>query len=240
MDRPSRRALGLAVTAAAALAHPCPAPAQVALGVGKVLHVQTTTSASTNCTNLRQVLAGISGGSSSNRFLVKLPPGQFSCGTQTVPVKPWVTLEGSGYTTSISGDPGVLGVVNLENESEVRSLKVTAKGLSASAEAAIVVFSLDHAIAARLFEVDVVGTNLGSGDGYGLLISTPGGSQVAIDHSEVHGGTAAVWLSASTSIFAKFSLLTCETSGCSVLAGPGSGQCVATYSGFSLLNPFCT
>lgn len=240
MNRPQGITVGLAVVAAAVLAYPHPTLAQVAFGVGNVLRVQVTTSATTNCANLRQVLDGISGNGSTNRYLVELPPGHYECGTQPLFVKQWVALAGSGHLTSITGNPGTaLGVVNLDHQSELRSLTVSALGAE-STTVAISVFALAHAIQARLFEVDAVASTTGGGVAYGLQVGAPSGTNVEIDHSELHGEPHAISVGASSEIRVRFSILTCAGSPtCSGVVGSGGRKCLGSYLIFSPLNLNC-
>jgi len=143
------------LAAVLALSGTPPAGAQVSLRVNDVLQVQP--SSSLVCQGLRDVLAGLSDGSSSSPYLVRLEPGLFQCGSSALFVPSWVTVEGAGSRlTTITGlvDSAVFGVVHLGRAAELRSLKVDNVGASQSSGGiAVSVWSLSPPIDAALHDV---------------------------------------------------------------------------------------
>ena len=69
--------------------------AQTSLTVNRVKWVSAADTDTKNCTALRDTLAAISG-SASNSYLVKLEPGVYACGTNTVSVPSFTAIEGAG------------------------------------------------------------------------------------------------------------------------------------------------
>ena len=85
--------------------------------------------AADNCTALRTALAGISGNSASNPFVIHLGPGDFDCGSTTLFLKNNVDVAGAGMTsTRIMGSVGTAvpatGVLALAAGMELRDLSV--------------------------------------------------------------------------------------------------------------------
>lgn len=88
-------------------------------------------SASENGTQLLDKMAGITTAGNSNPFLVRLEPGIYDIGANTLSVKPYVHLEGSGMDiTTIKGNPvssfqgSPNGVVACDDYTELRWLTV--------------------------------------------------------------------------------------------------------------------
>ena len=101
--------------------------AAVSLGVNRVLLVDATGTPEENCDSLREVLSSITD-NASNRYLVNLEPGRYSCGTVPLIVDRNIMLAGAGLrTTTVTGavDSPVLGVIHLQDaRTGLRSLTV--------------------------------------------------------------------------------------------------------------------
>lgn len=81
-------------------------------------------------------LEGIADNSATNPWLVKLEPGIYEVGAQTLTLKPYVDIEGSGRSlTTIGGNDGVIVVG--ASHCEIRSLKIHS-GTTAVSHPAIV------------------------------------------------------------------------------------------------------
>ena len=83
--------------------------------------------AADNCTALRTALAGISGNSASNPFVIHLGPGDYDCGTSTLVMKSHVDLAGAGmFATRILSQVSSTSISALELASsmELRDLTV--------------------------------------------------------------------------------------------------------------------
>lgn len=83
-----------------------------------------------NGSALLNALAGITDASSSNSYLIKIEPGNYDIGYDSINMKQYVDIEGSGEnTTTIIGANGDIssyqGVINGANNAEIRWLKVT-------------------------------------------------------------------------------------------------------------------
>ena len=79
-----------------------------------------------NGTALLSALSGITA-SSTNRFLLKIEPGIYDIGTQSLQMKEYVDIEGSGETTTIiKGHIGFswTGIVRGANNAEIRLLAI--------------------------------------------------------------------------------------------------------------------
>lgn len=77
----------------------------------------------------------ITGASATNTYLVKIMPGVYDIGANSVQMKPYVDIEGSGeLTTKITGTvsstipPPTAGVVNGSDDAEIRFLTVENTG----------------------------------------------------------------------------------------------------------------
>ncbi len=86
-------------------------------------------------TALRNALAGIPSPSSTDRWLLKIEPGIYDIGSTSLPMRPWVDIEGSGIgVTTIRGtvDGGTLvnATINGASNAELRLLTVEATGNS--------------------------------------------------------------------------------------------------------------
>ncbi|MBI4873138.1 MAG: collagen-like protein [Acidobacteria bacterium] len=81
-------------------------------------------SASASGTALLTALAGITGASASNPYVLKIEPGVYDLGAQVLSMKPYVDIEGSGRAvTKIAG--GNWTTVILEGNCEIRDLAVS-------------------------------------------------------------------------------------------------------------------
>lgn len=164
------------------------AVAQISIKVNKVVQVDAGGTEQENCQALRDTLASLSGVSASNRFLVRLEPGGYDCGTTAVFVPGGATLEGSGpEQTTIYGmiDNTSLGVVHLVNDGVLRSLTVDNRNSNATFGAiAVSVFDLGSTSNGVSLEHVVLKANfLGSpGDGLGLKTID---ANVFVSHSEI-------------------------------------------------------
>lgn len=162
--------------------------AQISIKVNQIVQVDGTGTETQNCQALRDTLASLSGVSASNRYLVRLEPGGYDCGTLAVFVPVGATLEGSGpEQTTIHGmvDNTSLGVVHLVNDAVLRSLTVDNRNSNATFGAiAVSVFDLGGTSNGVTLEHVVLKANfLGSpGDGVGLKTVT---ANVFVSHSEI-------------------------------------------------------
>ena len=99
----------------------------------RTIVVRPTSSATTNGTALLDALASISGNGvgTDDRWLIKLEPGVYDVGGTSVAMRSFVDIEGSGEgVTLIIGRTSTLtsGVVNLEDDSELRYVSVVNDG----------------------------------------------------------------------------------------------------------------
>ena len=96
------------------------------LRFARTIVISPTGTPAENCTALRNVLFGITDNAADNRYVVKLEPGVYDCGSIWVTMKSFVDIEGSGeQTTLIQGSiPHPNGVVNGSDDSELRALTV--------------------------------------------------------------------------------------------------------------------
>ncbi|MFQ5525891.1 MAG: hypothetical protein ACE5GX_06470 [Thermoanaerobaculia bacterium] len=113
------RKRALALLLAAACSYPATSRAEISIGVNNVLQVAAPgPTVSDNCQSLLDALATITDSSSSNRYVVRLEPGTYTCSTSIV-VPEGVTLQGMAgrQYTKIYGtvDSSLLGVVHLQS-----------------------------------------------------------------------------------------------------------------------------
>ncbi|MEM8962361.1 MAG: hypothetical protein AAGD38_12840 [Acidobacteriota bacterium] len=119
----------------------------IAVLFATVAHAQTQTiivspgaNTTASGTNLLNAVAGITGNSWGNRFVVKIEPGVYDLGTTPLQMKEWVDIEGSGrdqtwiwgtgLTTSDwinSGPSGPRGTINGAANAELRDLTVRSR-----------------------------------------------------------------------------------------------------------------
>lgn len=88
-----------------------------------VVVIDADGTATENCTALRNAIAGITDASFTNGYLVRVGPGDFNCGGNSVVMKPFVDVEGSGQNvTFIRGinNVDVSALVTLAENSELR------------------------------------------------------------------------------------------------------------------------
>ncbi len=84
---------------------------------------------SENGASLLSRLAAITDASSSTPYLLKIEPGIYDIGDNTLQMKWFVDIEGSGQTpTLIKGHPSSLGVVSGIHEAELRFLSIRHEG----------------------------------------------------------------------------------------------------------------
>ena len=93
-----------------------------------------------NCMEFLSVLADITDNDADNRYLIWLEPGIYDCGNNTVQMKPFVDIQGSGRNVTVirgNVDGPFLGVVTGADASELRSMRVEHTGTSVSAVNAV-------------------------------------------------------------------------------------------------------
>ncbi len=153
--RGMRRALAIALVCGVSVYVGGPVAGQISIGFNDRM-IQVAHSTSPTCQGLRDALAGISGSSLSNRFLVRLEPGVFTCGSATLFLPAGVTLEGAGPELSeIRGtvDAAVLGVVHMFGGGTLRSLKVdNTLAAAATGGIAVSIFELASTASSVLFD----------------------------------------------------------------------------------------
>ena len=78
------------------------------------------------CDDLIGTLDRITDAASDNPYLIKLEAGTFDCGTDTVRMKPYVDIEGSGEDATVlrGSSDGISGVVRVSAFAELRFLRV--------------------------------------------------------------------------------------------------------------------
>jgi hypothetical protein len=122
-----------------------------------------------NGTALLAAHNAIVGASATNPYLLKIEPGQFNLGTQSLVMKPFVDVEGSGQamTTIIAGDPAgcCTGTVQGASNAWLRSLSVVNTG-SAEGEA----YAIFATAAAGFVVDDVFASAQGSTDNAGIAV----------------------------------------------------------------------
>lgn len=98
----------------------------------QIVVVPAKGTAAQNGTSLLAAYNGITGSHWGNRFLVQLEPGVYDVGTQSLVMKDWVSLAGSGIdVTLLYGDGNVQfdinrGIIHGANNTEIRELTVRA------------------------------------------------------------------------------------------------------------------
>ncbi len=127
--------------------------------------IQVAHSDSVTCQGLRDVLAGIDDSDSTNRYLVRLEPGEFTCGSLPLILPEGVTLEGAGQELSlITGtSDSDFGVVHLLDSTTLRSLTVdNTLGAGTIGGHAVSIFSLVNMVTDVLLDkVSVSGATNG-------------------------------------------------------------------------------
>lgn len=121
----------------------CPAAVVSQLTVERTIFVSATGTGEENCTAVRNLLDGLLSG--TRRYLIKLGPGTYDCGTTSLAIPGNVTLEGAGRrATYITGviDNDEFGVVDFaEDGGTLRSLAVGNDGISTADAVAVTVFN---------------------------------------------------------------------------------------------------
>ena len=103
--------------------------AQTSLVVNRLQVVSAAGTPAENCIALRAALAAIDDATEANPYTLRLEPGEYACGDETVTMKPFVDVEGSGEgVTRITGtrDSTVFGVLDLAGDAELRFVTVEA------------------------------------------------------------------------------------------------------------------
>jgi hypothetical protein len=177
-------------------------------------------SATQNGTALLAALAGITGASVANQWLVKIEPGVYAFGAGGMVMKPYVDVEGSGEQATRLTAPGnasnAIGTVNMTDHAELRFLSVESTGGAAYAKAVYVsaggANKITH-VTATAFGASAesqgifidgavpndtvvrdVSTNVtatGSASAFGLLVIGPGSPLLRNLHLVAFGGTSA-------------------------------------------------
>jgi hypothetical protein len=139
-------------------------------------------------TVLRGVLDGITDNSPTNPYLVKIEPGVYDLGTQSLTMKEYVDVEGSGesVTTVTSANSIGSGTVIGANHSELRFLTVENDG---AGHQSVALFA--QSTSPRFTHVTAISS--GSSENYGVHLSN--GSTVLKDvTASASGGTTAIGL----------------------------------------------
>lgn len=137
---------------------------------------------------LVRALTGISGNSASSPYLVKIEPGIYDLVSNSLVMKPYVDIEGSGegVTTITSADASGAGTVVGADNSELRYLTVRNNG---SGQQSVAIFT--QTTSPRLTHVTAISS--GSSENYGLHISN--GSAVLTNVTvRASGGVTAIAL----------------------------------------------
>lgn len=114
----STASIFLIVWAFLSVSWPAPAAAGTSFGVNRIRYVEATGTPVENCQSLRDTLSSITDNSVLNKYVVRLEPADYSCGSQPVVVGSGVTLVGSGGARIIGNiDNNILGVVHLTGSS---------------------------------------------------------------------------------------------------------------------------
>ena len=147
---------------------------QVSLRVNRILQVGAIGSHTQNCQALRDTLTSITDSSASIRYLVRLEPGTYDCGSTTVFVPSGVTLEGSGREmTTIVGDTDhiLLGVIHLVDYTALRALTVNNQKSSPDFDAiAVSVWKVGGNVSKVRFDRVHLQANLAGGVGAGSAL----------------------------------------------------------------------
>ncbi|MEM7353327.1 MAG: hypothetical protein AAF657_21200 [Acidobacteriota bacterium] len=77
-----------------------------------------------SCTALLNTLSSITGAGDANRFLVKIGPGKYDCGDQTLAMQPYVDVEGSGMESTLITGTGLNALVTAADDAELREMKL--------------------------------------------------------------------------------------------------------------------
>ncbi|MGB3906287.1 MAG: hypothetical protein WBB22_15360, partial [Anaerolineae bacterium] len=145
-----------------------------------------------NGTALLDALKGIPGPSASSPYLVKIEPGRYDLGSQTLVMREWVDIEGSGESiTAIMADgsdsPATGTVVGSDN-AELRFLTVANSGGNSYA---IAIYNGDASPTLRQVTATAAGGTLGN---YGVRNATTTSSSptmIDVTATASGGGTAA-------------------------------------------------
>ena len=134
-------------------------------------------------TGLLNVLSGITDNSASNPYLIKIEPGIYHLGTGSVPMKPYVDVEGSGEGVTIltSTNSSGYGTVIGADHSELRFLSVTNTG---GGQQSVALFS--ESTSPRFTHLTAAAT--GGSENYGIHISN--GSPVLTNVTATASGGA--------------------------------------------------
>ena len=189
--------------------------------------------AADNCASLLAALAGISGNSASNRFVIQLGPGVYDCGTTRVVMKSFVDLAGSGMmTTHIVGqmDDSALGVLGVVSDMELRDLSVTNQSLFN--DFGNVGVDAINAMGTRLTRVRADGGTLAGPFNCGMLIAGISNSNVTIVGSVLKGLVDGVFVDNSDVGNMIQTQIISENSPFFPTGGNGTANCVKSYEKF--------
>ncbi|MBI4710657.1 MAG: hypothetical protein HY806_06020 [Nitrospirae bacterium] len=123
-----------------------------------------------NFTSPVNAVNSITDASATNPYLVKIMPGVYNIGTNSVQMKEYVDIEGSGETvTKITGNinSAYSGVVNGASNAEIRSLTVESTG-GGGTDPVVIAINNDHA-STKITDITV--TNSGGSITYGVYIT---------------------------------------------------------------------
>jgi hypothetical protein len=147
-------------------------------------------SATGNGTALLTVLTAITTASSSDPWLIKLEPGVFDLGTDTLTMKSFVDIEGSGPgMTAIRSAPAtttlncIRNTVRMTDASELRDLTVEAYAVGAGCLGGV---TFSTAGTARVTDVDIeVDATNSTNNSFGLSVGDPVAATLLADRVRV-------------------------------------------------------
>ncbi len=133
-----------------------------------------------NCTALTDALAAIVDNSTTTRYLIKLEPGIYDCGTTVINMKPYVDIEGSGMRlTKVTGTVNDSSTALLfgASNSELRYLTVE----NVDSASTVTSIRANSANPFSMLHVQALATNNGSSVGAMTAVYINGGT------AELHG-----------------------------------------------------
>ena len=209
---------------------------QISFKVNRVIWVEATGTGSQNCAALRQTLNGIAGMTSgAQRYLVKLEPGQYSCGSVPVVIPSFVTVQGGGpEVTQITGRPDSAdtGIVHFDNaeSSGLRLVRVhhwsdTLHAVAISASASFV----------TLEQIDVFVQGSGQ-TSRAIWVTSPGPepenqSGVRVRNSWIHSSISAIQTQETGGGSVWVDVFSSELNGAVYTFLGGSVRCAGSYEG---------
>ena len=150
-----------------------------------------------NCVEFLSVLASITDNDAGNRYLIWLEPGIYDCGVNTVQMKPFIDIQGSGRNVTVirgNVDGPFLGVVTGADASELRSMRVEHTGAFESAVNAV--YTGDTSM--RVVDVTAVAQN-SMGGATGISV---GGTSVLLNVPAYGDNTGAPQAYSANGVFA--------------------------------------